>query len=115
MVVPTVLAINARRNCAWCSASGSGAVAMSNVVIVHLPWSKSDCGLAECVSFPIHGSGCGYRCLFSCWLGLRRHCARAHAGCRKPVLDGERRQPDAITGADIPDDTVLQIKSLVLN
>jgi hypothetical protein len=36
--------------------------------------------------------------------------ARAHAGCRKPVLDGERRQPNAITGADIPNDTVLQIK-----
>jgi hypothetical protein len=48
--------------------------------------------------------------LFGAALSLR---ARAHAGCRKPVLDGEGRQPNAITGADIPNDTVLQIKSVV--
>src|SRR6516165_6380246 len=36
MVVPTVLAINARRNCAWCSASGNGPAVMSNVVIMNL-------------------------------------------------------------------------------
>jgi hypothetical protein len=41
--------------------------------------------------------------------------ARAHAGCGKPVLDSERLPPNAITGADIPNDTVLQIKSVVLN
>jgi hypothetical protein len=39
--------------------------------------------------------------------------AHAPAGCRKPVLDGERRQPNAITGTDIPNDTVLQIKTVV--
>ena len=36
--------------------------------------------------------------------------AGAHADCRKPVLDSARRLPNAITGADIPNDTVLQIK-----
>ncbi len=36
--------------------------------------------------------------------------ARAHADWRKPVLDSERHLPNAITGADIPNDTVLQIK-----
>ena len=41
--------------------------------------------------------------------------ALAHADCRSPVLDSERRAPNAITGADIPNDTVLQIKSVVLN
>ena len=40
--------------------------------------------------------------------------ALAHADC-SPVLDSERRAPNAITGADIPNDTVLQIKSVVLN
>jgi hypothetical protein len=39
--------------------------------------------------------------------------ARAQAGYRKPVLDSERHLPNAMTGADIPNDTVLQIKSLV--
>ena len=39
--------------------------------------------------------------------------ARAHAGCRKPILDSERLPPNAITGADIPNDTVLKIKSVV--
>jgi hypothetical protein len=34
--------------------------------------------------------------------------ARAHAGCRNPVPDSEWRPPNAITGADIPNDTVLQ-------
>jgi hypothetical protein len=41
--------------------------------------------------------------------------ARAHAGCGKPVPDSERLAPNAITGADTPNDTVLQIKSVVLN
>ena len=36
--------------------------------------------------------------------------ALAHADCRSPVLDSERRAPNAITGADIPNDTVLQNK-----
>ncbi len=36
--------------------------------------------------------------------------ARAHADWRKPVPDSERRVPNAITGADIPNDTVLQTK-----
>jgi hypothetical protein len=39
--------------------------------------------------------------------------AYAHADCGNPVLDSERHPPNAITGADIPNDTVLQIKNVV--
>ena len=41
--------------------------------------------------------------------------AGAHADCGNPIPDSERRLPSAIAGADIPNDTVLQIKSVVLN
>jgi hypothetical protein len=41
--------------------------------------------------------------------------ADAHADCGRPILDGERRLPSAIAGADIPNDTVLQIKTVVQN
>ena len=41
--------------------------------------------------------------------------ADAHADCGKLIPDSERRLPSAIAGADIPNDTVLQIKSVVLN
>ena len=41
--------------------------------------------------------------------------ADAHADCGKLIPDSERRLPNAIAGADIPNDTVLQIKSVVLN
>jgi hypothetical protein len=38
----------------------------------------------------------------------------AHAGFRKPVQHGERREPITIAGAGTsPDDTVLQIKNVV--
>jgi hypothetical protein len=36
--------------------------------------------------------------------------AGAHADYGKPIPDSERRLPSAIAGADIPNDTVLQIK-----
>jgi hypothetical protein len=41
--------------------------------------------------------------------------ADAHADCGKPIPDSERRLPSAIAGAGIPNDTVLQIESVVLN
>ena len=41
--------------------------------------------------------------------------AGAHADCGKPIPDSERRLPSAIAGTDIPNDTVFQIKSVVLN
>src|SRR5579872_3699925 len=52
MVVPTVLAINARRNCALCSASGSGPAVMSNVVIMDLLGARQ---AGTCwKAFPLH-------------------------------------------------------------
>src|SRR6202041_789471 len=41
--------------------------------------------------------------------------ADAHADCGKLIPDSERRLPSAIAGADVPNDTALQIKSVVLN
>src|SRR6516162_8353860 len=74
MVVPTVLAINARRNCAWCSASGNGPAVMSNVVIMNLldyesPWCPSGAHLLECVSSPSMKVDGGIDCYFLGWPG----------------------------------------------
>jgi len=38
--------------------------------------------------------------------------ARAQAGYRKPALNSERHLPNAMTGADIPNDTVLQVENV---
>src|ERR1700676_2266623 len=116
MVVPTVLAIIARRNCGRCSACRNGLIVMSNVVILLPPWAHIRLG-PRGMRFVPHPRK-WMRVSMSVFLlvgaepSLR---ARAHAGCGKPVLDSERHPPNAITGADIPNDTVLQINSVVLN
>src|SRR5579872_2320676 len=101
MVVPTVLAINARRNCALCSASGSGPAVMSNVVIMDLLGARQ---AGTCwKAFPLHPRKWMLASTASFLLGRQRHCAhRGSLSLRRPILHGERRQPFAITGANIP-------------
>src|SRR5215470_10654997 len=99
MVVPTVLAIIARRNCAWCSTSGKGPAAMSNVVIMNLLdeslWRPSGGRLLECVSSPSTEVDSGIDVCFLVWLGLRRHCAHhAHAEeSLSSMASGANRSP----------------------
>src|SRR6202043_458764 len=97
MVVPTVLAIMARRNCARCSASGNGLIVTSNVVILLLlgPYQTGTCGM-RFLPHPrkwMRGSMSIF--LLGPAPSLR---ADAHADCGRPILDGERRLPSAIAG-----------------
>src|ERR1700739_4299161 len=111
MVVPTVLAIIARRNCARWSASGNGLTVMSNVVILPLPGPYQTGALRNAFRSPSTEVDEGIDVCFLVAWGSAVIARSRPCRLRKPVLDGERHQPHAITGADIPNDTVLQIKS----
>jgi hypothetical protein len=74
---------------------------MSIVVIYESPWRPSGVRLLEGVSSPSTEGDGGIDCYFLVWLGRRRHCAHPdRAGCRRPVLNGERRQPFAIAAVE---------------
>src|SRR5215469_5643114 len=102
MVVPTVLAINARRSCAWWSDSDSGAALTSSVVMRNSPWLASCESLLECVSSPSTEADAGINCCLLFGWGGAVTARWAHAGFRKPILHGERHQPIAIAGTSIP-------------
>src|ERR1700677_522430 len=113
MVVPTVLAIIARRNCARWSASGNGLIVMSNVVILLLLGPYQTGTLRNAFRSPPTEVDEVIDVCFLLVGAAQSLRARAQAGYRKPVPDSERQLPNAKTGADIPNDTVLQAKRLV--
>src|SRR5260221_9627103 len=85
MVVPTVLAIIARRNCARCSASGNGLAVMSNVVILPLLGPYQTRGLRNAFRCPSTEVDEGIDvCVLVSWGGAdtaqSRRCRRQEAG-----------------------------------
>src|ERR1700722_10075347 len=113
MVVPTVLGIIARRNCARCSASGNGLAVMSNVVILPLPGPYQTGALRNALRSPSTEVDEGVDVCFLVGWGCAVIARSRPCRLGKPVLDSERLPPNAITGAGIPNDTVLQIENVV--
>src|SRR5581483_2107509 len=108
MVVPTVLAIIARRNCARWSVSDNGAAVRSSVVMTNLPGSHR--ASPHWNAFRPHPRTWMLVLTTVCYLvGATPSLCVGPMPASGGVRHGERREPIHHRGMSIPDNTVLQL------